>query len=131
MGQERKRGKLADLNGLLRGQGTGAFSCVVGDLDALAAVKYVITLDTDTELPRESAWKLIGAMAHPLNQAQFDPVRRRVTRGYGILHPRVAVNLADLAASAYARVNGGDAGIDPYTNTVSDVYQDTFKEGPR
>jgi cellobiose phosphorylase len=129
MGQERKRGKLADLNGLLRGQGTGAFSCVVGDLDALAAVKYVITLDTDTELPRESAWKLIGAMAHPLNQAQFDPVRRRVTRGYGILQPRVAVNLADLAASAYARVNGGDAGIDPYTNTVSDVYQDTFKEG--
>lgn len=129
MGQERKRGKLADLNGLLRGQGAGAFSCVVGDIESLAGVQYVITLDTDTELPRESAWKLIGAMAHPLNRAQFDPARRRVTRGYGILQPRVAVNLADLAASAYARLNGGDAGIDPYTNTVSDVYQDIFKEG--
>ncbi|MCS3505627.1 GH36-type glycosyl hydrolase domain-containing protein [Achromobacter sp. JUb104] len=129
MGQERKRGKLADLNALLRSQGTGAFSCVVGQLDALDGVKYVITLDTDTELPRESACKLVGAMAHPLNQAQFDPARQRVTRGYGILQPRVAVNLADLTRSAYARLQGGDPGIDPYTNTVSDVYQDIFKEG--
>lgn len=129
MAYERKRGKLADLNGLLRGQGAGAFSCVVGDLAALAGIRYVITLDTDTELPRETAWKLVGAMAHPLNQARFDPDTRRVTRGYGILQPRVAVSLTDLTASAYARLNGGDPGIDPYTNTVSDVYQDIFKEG--
>lgn len=129
MAYERKRGKLADLNGLLRGQGTDAFSCVVGDLAALAGIRYVITLDTDTDLPRETAWKLVGAMAHPLNQAQFDPATRRVTRGYGILQPRVAVSLTDLTASPYARLNGGDPGIDPYTNTVSDVYQDIFKEG--
>lgn len=129
MGHERKRGKLADLNGLLRGQGEGAFSCLVGDLAWLPSVKYVITLDTDTDLPRESAWKLVGTMAHPLNQPRFDAARQRVTRGYGILQPRVAVRLADLSGSAYARLHGGDAGIDPYTNTVSDVYQDIFKEG--
>ncbi|WMD22242.1 glucoamylase family protein [Achromobacter seleniivolatilans] len=129
MGYERKRGKLADLNGLLRGQGAGAFACVVGQADTLADVKYVITLDTDTDLPRETAWKLVGTMAHPLNQAQFDPATQKVTRGYGILQPRVAVSLADLTASAYARLHGGDPGIDPYTNTVSDVYQDIFKEG--
>ncbi|GLK95836.1 cyclic beta 1-2 glucan synthetase [Achromobacter xylosoxidans] len=129
MAYERKRGKLADLNGVIRGQGTGAFSCVVGDVTLLAGVRYVITLDTDTELPRETAWKLVGTIAHPLNQAQFDPATRRVNRGYGILQPRVGVSLTDLTASPYARLNGGDPGIDPYTNTVSDVYQDIFKEG--
>ncbi|MGE8615869.1 MAG: GH36-type glycosyl hydrolase domain-containing protein [Achromobacter veterisilvae] len=129
MGHERKRGKLADLNGFLRGAGTEAFCCVEGDIAALAGIKYVITLDTDTDLPRESAWKLVGAMAHPLNRPHFDPALRRVTKGYGILQPRVAVTLGDLAASPYAQLFGGEAGIDPYTNTVSDVYQDIFKEG--
>ncbi len=129
IGHERKRGKLGDLNALLRGGGLAAFSCTEGDLALLAGVKYVITLDTDTELPRETASKLVGTLAHPLNQACFDAAKGRVTAGYGILQPRVAVNLTDLNASAYARLYGGDPGIDPYTNTVSDVYQDIFKEG--
>lgn len=129
MGYERKRGKLGDLNAFLRGGSVAAFSCVVGDLKKLTHVKYVITLDTDTQLPRETAGKLAGALAHPLNQAQFDPARRRVVAGYGILQPRVAVSLAGLNASLYVQLYGGDPGIDPYTNTVSDVYQDVFGEG--
>ncbi len=77
MGYERKRGKLADLNALLRGGGTDAFSLVVGDIAPLSNVKYVITLDTDTQLPRDSARQFVGVMAHPLNRARFGGAGRR------------------------------------------------------
>ncbi|MDP1718729.1 MAG: cyclic beta 1-2 glucan synthetase, partial [Burkholderiales bacterium] len=91
MGYERKRGKLAELNSLLRGGVRDSFSLIVGTTDVLSSVKYVITLDTDTQLPRDSARQFVGAMAHPLNRAQFDEARQLVTEGYGILQPRVAV----------------------------------------
>ncbi len=129
MGYERKRGKLSDLNGLLRGNSNEAFSCVVGNIEVLADVKYVITLDTDTQLPRDAAWRLAGAMAHPLNQARYDSKRNRITEGYGILQPRVAASLPASGASLYAQLSSGEPGIDPYTRTVSDVYQDIFHEG--
>jgi cellobiose phosphorylase len=129
MGYERKRGKLADLNGLLRGAGQSAFALVVGDLAALTEVKYVITLDTDTQLPRDAAQQFVGAMAHPLNRPYYDPEKNRVTEGYGILQPRVAVSLPGTNRSHFARLYGGDTGIDPYTRAVSDVYQDVFGEG--
>ncbi len=134
MGYERKRGKLADLNSLLRGGGTAGFSLVVGDIAALPKVKYVITLDTDTELPRDSALQFVGTMAHPLNRARFGPSRQgkdgeRVVDGYGILQPRVSISLPGANRSWYARLHGGDPGIDPYTRAVSDVYQDVFDEG--
>ena len=93
MGYERKRGKLADLNALLRGRGDGRFSLVVGDTGTLQQVKYVITLDADTQLPRDAARLMVGAMMHPLNRARYDERRHRVTEGYGILQPRVAVSL--------------------------------------
>ncbi|HEX9181174.1 MAG TPA: cyclic beta 1-2 glucan synthetase, partial [Burkholderiales bacterium] len=93
MGYERKRGKLAGLNALLRGVSGDGFSLVVGDTAVLSGVKYVITLDTDTQLPRDAARQLVGAMAHPLNRPRYDGTRRRVTEGYGILQPRVAVSL--------------------------------------
>ena len=93
MGYERKRGKLAELNSLLRGGSSDRFSLVVGEISPLANVKYVITLDTDTQLPRDSAWQFVGAMAHPLNRARYDEDRQRVLEGYGILQPRVAVSL--------------------------------------
>jgi cyclic beta-1,2-glucan synthetase len=133
MGYERKRGKLADLNWLLRG-GAGAipgerFSCVVGDTAVLSHVKYVITLDTDTQLTRDSAFQFVGTMAHPLNRARHDEDRQRVTEGYGILQPRVAASLTGANRSRYARLCGTEAGIDPYTRAVSDVYQDLFGEG--
>ncbi|MFN2355534.1 MAG: cyclic beta 1-2 glucan synthetase, partial [Desulfopila sp.] len=129
MGYERKRGKLADLNGLLRGRGNQAFALVVGDTTILSAVKYVITLDTDTLLARDSAWQLIGAMAHPLNRPLYDKDRQRVVAGYGILQPRVAISLSGTTRSPYAGLCGSDPGIDPYTRAVSDVYQDLFGEG--
>ncbi|PYS02174.1 MAG: cyclic beta 1-2 glucan synthetase, partial [Acidobacteria bacterium] len=143
MGYERKRGKLADLNSLLRDLGTdpevlqefrvcpqnSRFSLVVGQTGILSQVKYVITLDTDTQLPRDSARQLVGAMAHPLNRARYDKARQRVSDGYGILQPRVAVSLPGTNRSRYARMFGNEPGIDPYTRAVSDVYQDVFGEG--
>ena len=129
MGYERKRGKLAELNALLRGGSRDCFSVVVGAIAVLSGVKYVITLDTDTQLPRDSAWQLVGAMAHPLNRARFDEDKQRVCEGYGILQPRVAVSLPGTNRSRYARLWGSDPGIDPYTHAVSDVYQDLFQEG--
>jgi cyclic beta-1,2-glucan synthetase len=129
MGYERKRGKLADLNALLRGDAQDRFSRVVGDTAILLNVKYVITLDTDTQLPRDAARELVGAMAHPLNRARYDADQQRVGAGYSILQPRVAVSLPGANRSRFARLYGNDAGIDPYTHAVSDVYQDVFQEG--
>ena len=133
MGYERKRGKLADLNAFLRGRTQGPsgdfFSLIVGDTTVLRNVKYVITLDTDTKLPRDAAWQFVGTMAHPLNRAQYDEEKKRVSKGYGILQPRVSISLPDMSRSLYAAMYGSNSGIDPYTQTVSDIYQDIFREG--
>ncbi len=128
MGRERKRGKLEDFNNMLRGE-TGRFDTIVGPADDLAGVRYVITLDSDTQLPRDSARQLVGTLAHPLNRPYFDAALGRVTAGYGILQPRVAINAASVGRSRLARLSGGEPGIDPYTLAVSDVYQDLFGEG--
>ncbi|MFC5743287.1 glycoside hydrolase family 94 protein [Dyella tabacisoli] len=129
MGHERKRGKLAELNALLRGNPHDRYALIVGNIATLPAVKYIITLDTDTQLPRDSAHEFIGTIDHPLNRAVYDPERRRVIAGYAILQPRVGISLPSTARSRYAQLYGSDAGIDPYTQMVSDVYQDVFKEG--
>jgi cellobiose phosphorylase len=129
MGYERKRGKLAELNSLLRGGSRDRFSLVVGNTDILSNVKYVITLDTDTQLPRDSAWQFVGAMAHPLNRARYDEDKQRVCEGYCILQPRMAVSLPGTNKSRYARFCASEPGIDPYTRAVSDAYQDVFGEG--
>ena len=129
MGYERKRGKLVELNALLRGGAQDNFLLIVGMTEVLPSVKYVITLDTDTQLPRDSARQFVGAMAHPLNRAQHDEKRQLVTGGYGVLQPRVAVSLPGTNRSLYARLFGSEPGIDPYTRAVSDVYQDVFGEG--
>ncbi len=129
MGYERKRGKLSELNALLRGKNKDYFSLVVGDIEAIPAVKYIITLDTDTQLPRDAAWKLVGAMAHPLNHPVYDQKKQRITKGYGILQPRVSVSLSMSGMSLYAQMHGNEPGIDPYTRITSDVYQDLFDEG--
>ena len=129
MGYERKRGKLADLNAFLNEGNASGFSLRVGATAALVGVKYVITLDTDTQLPREAAQQFVGALAHPLNRAVFDIALGRVRAGYGILQPRVSVSLPRTSQSRYAQLNSGEPGIDPYTRAVSDVYQDAFQEG--
>ena len=129
MGYERKRGKLEELNSLLRGGSRDRFSLIVGNTAVLSNVKYVITLDTDTQLPRDSAWQFVGAMAHPLNRARYDEDKQRISEGYGILQPQVGVSLPGTNRSRYARMCGSEPGIDPYTRAVSDVYQDLFGEG--
>jgi cellobiose phosphorylase len=129
MGYERKRGKLAEFNALLRGGSRDRFSEMVGDMAVLPGIKYVITLDTDTQLPRDAARLLVGTMAHRLNRPEFDPVRGVVAEGYAILQPRVGVSLPSAGRSWFVRLFAGNAGIDPYTRAVSDVYQDLFLEG--
>jgi cyclic beta-1,2-glucan synthetase len=140
MGYERKRGKLAEINALLHKsivsndstpspESKIGFAEVVGDVSVLPEVRYVITLDTDTQLPRDSARQMIGAMAHPLNKPVFDSKRRRVIAGYGVMQPRVGVSLPTAQRSWFVRLFAGDAGVDPYTRVVSDLYQDLFGEG--
>ncbi|HEY5089207.1 MAG TPA: cyclic beta 1-2 glucan synthetase, partial [Polyangia bacterium] len=129
MGHERKRGKLGALNAFLRSGRPEAFSEVLGDTSRLSNVRYVITLDSDTQLPRDAAREMVGAMAHTLNRPVFDPRKRRVVEGYGILQPRVSVSLPSAQRSWFVRLFAGDPGVDPYTRVVSDVYQDLFGEG--
>ena len=129
MGWERKRGKLEEWNAILRGATDTSFSVQVGDVAVLPSVRYCLTLDSDTRLPRDAAKKLVGILAHPLNRPRFDPRLGRVTEGYGILQPRVSVTMASAAGSLFARLYAGHTGVDPYTTAVSDTYQDLFQEG--
>ncbi len=128
MGWERKRGKLLDLNRFLL-QEYDSFPLKAGPLETLERVRYVITLDSDTQLPRGTAARMIGTMAHPLNQAIIDPKSRLVTAGYGILQPRVGVSVSSASRSRLASLYSGETGFDIYTRAVSDVYQDLFGEG--
>jgi cyclic beta-1,2-glucan synthetase len=129
MGWERKRGKLEEFNRLLRGATDTSFTTRFGPAEALAGIRYVITLDSDTQLPRDTARELIGITHHPLNRPVVHPHLRRVVEGYGILQPRVSVTMASAAGSLFARTYAGHTGVDPYTTAVSDVYQDLFGEG--
>ncbi len=129
MGYERKRGKLADLNAWLRGAGPDRFSALVGSFETGSRVKYVITLDTDTQLPRDSARQFVAAMAHPLNRPRYDGDRHLVCAGYGILQPGMAASQSGSSRSRYSQLCGSEPGFDPYTRSVSDVYQDLFGEG--
>jgi len=129
MGYERKRGILMAFSTFLFDKGKNPFSRIVGNQEILTDIKYVITLDTDTRLPRNSARRLIGAIAHPLNRPVLDPVTGVVRKGYGILQPRVAISLSESGISRFVSLFGGEQGIDPYTRAVSDVYQDAFHEG--
>ncbi|HEV7798005.1 MAG TPA: glucoamylase family protein, partial [Pyrinomonadaceae bacterium] len=129
MGWERKRGKLEEFNRLLRGAGDTSFTVKTSDEALLARIRYVITLDSDTQLPRDVAGKLVGAAIHPLNRPKLDPLTNLVTSGYGIVQPRVSISLVSASRSRFAQIFSGNTGIDPYTTAVSDVYQDLFGEG--
>ncbi len=135
MGWERKRGKLTELNQLLRGATDTGFMNINGvapqvGVNIPADVRYVVTLDADTRLPRDTVAKLVGKMAHPLNHPQFNHVEQRVVSGYGILQPRVTPALpVGQDGSWFQRIHSGPAGMDPYAAAVSDVYQDLFDEG--
>jgi len=128
MGWERKRGKLVEFNRLLSGEEV-SYSVEMGELDILPEIRYVITLDADTLLPRDGASRLIATMAHPLNRAEFDPESGAVVAGYTVLQPRVEIKPTAAGRSLFTRGFSGDTGMDLYTRAVSDVYQDLFGEG--
>jgi cyclic beta-1,2-glucan synthetase len=125
MGYERKRGKLNDLNRLLLGRGN-CFETVCGEQARLREIRYVITLDTDTQLPRDTAWKMVAAAAHPLNRPVLDPKTGMVKQGYALIRPRVAVSMESAGRSRLAQIFSGQTGFDPYATSVSDVYQDLY-----
>jgi cyclic beta-1,2-glucan synthetase len=129
MGYERKRGKLEQFNDYLRGGPRTPFSLIVGEPSAPGTIRYLITLDTDTTLPRDAARRLVGTMAHPLNRPRFDPRTGRVIEGYAILQPRTPISLTAANRSRFTQLSCGEAGLDPYTSEISDVYQDIFAEG--
>ena len=131
IGWERKRGKLHELNRLARGASDTSFVALGGQAATLpVGIRYVVTLDADTRLPRDTVRRLIGKMAHPLNRPYFDSQAQRVTAGYGVLQPRVTPSLSvGSEGSLYQRVFSNVNGIDPYAAAVSDVYQDLFGEG--
>lgn len=125
MGRERKRGKLEDFNRILLGLGDD-FDLKIGDTSVFPTIRYVVTLDSDTQLPRDAAWKLVGTMAHPLQRPVLDPVKNVVKNGHAILQPRVSISMESAGKSRFARIMSGQTGLDPYSMAVSDVYQDLF-----
>jgi len=131
LGWERKRGKLHELNRLLRGATDTTFVAIDGRLPTVPAdVRYVVTLDADTRLPRDAVRRLIGKMAHPLNRPRFDHLAHRVVEGYAVMQPRVTPSLpVGREGSLFQRTFSSMSGIDPYAAAVSDVYQDLFGEG--
>jgi cyclic beta-1,2-glucan synthetase len=129
MGYERKRGKLAEFNRLLRGATDTSFVVQHGDLSVLPSIRYVITLDSDTQLPMEAARRLVGTLSHPLNRPRLNRDLRRVTEGYGVLQPRISVSVVSANRTTFSQVFSGHVGVDPYTTAVSDLYQDIFGEG--
>ncbi|MCY6958910.1 GH36-type glycosyl hydrolase domain-containing protein [Clostridium brassicae] len=129
LGWERKRGKLMEFNKLIRGDENTSYDVISGDIKELKKSKYIITLDSDTVLPRDSARKLIGAMAHVLNVPHIEKNRKRVYRGYGLMQPRIGVSTISANKTLFSKIFSGETGIDIYTTAVSDVYQDLFKEG--
>lgn len=129
LGWERKRGKLMEFNALLRGNSETSYNTLSGSTVKLQDIKYVITLDADTQLPRDTAKKLIGAMRHVLNKAVVDANSRKVTRGYGIMQPRISIDTVSANKTFYSKIFSGETGIDTYSTAISDTYQDLFGEG--
>jgi cyclic beta-1,2-glucan synthetase len=128
MGWERKRGKLEEFNLLLRGSAETTYLVQTGDVASLG-IRYVLTLDADTVLPRDAARRLVGTLEHPLNRPVLSADGRRVEVGYGVLQPRVSFLYRTGMRSWFARIFAGSAGIDPYSSASSDVYQDLFGAG--
>jgi cyclic beta-1,2-glucan synthetase len=129
MGWERKRGKLEELNRLLRGRTDTSYERHVGDPKGLQGIRFVITLDSDTQLPIGTAARMIGLLAHPLNRATFDETTGRVVSGYTIVQPRIETSPSSSRDTRFSRIFAGDVGFDIYTHAASDAYQDLFGSG--
>ncbi len=128
MGWERKRGAIIEINNLLQGK-ENTFFIKTGEVKNLKDLKFVITIDSDTNLKMGSAKKLIGIISHPLNRAVYDKNKEIITEGYGIIQPRIGINIEDANKTIFTRYFTYGKGIDPYTTAVSDIYQDVYGEG--
>lgn len=131
MGRERKRGKLEDLNRYLMGDPRAELAEFLryGTVDELTGIRFIITLDADTQLPRETARKMVATLAHPLNRPRLSKDSKRVERGYTIVQPRVTTSLPSATSTRFSQLFTDPMGIDPYTHAVSDTYQDLAGEG--
>ncbi|HEV3238226.1 MAG TPA: glucoamylase family protein, partial [Gemmataceae bacterium] len=129
MGWERKRGKLIEFNRFLRGATDTSYKWAPNDAQRLVGTRFVLTLDADTQLPREAVQRLVATLAHPLNQPRLDPETKRVVDGYAVLQPRVNFTISSALRSLFAKIFSTSKGIDPYAVAVSDVYQDLFGAG--
>ncbi len=124
LGRERKRGAIEDLNRFLRGK--YSFKYTQGNTEEIKGIKYVLTLDADTFLPKDAALKLLGAMLHPLNKPKVK--NGVVCEGYAIIEPRISTELLSSNKSFFASVYAGQGGVDTYSSTVPDIYTDLFGE---
>lgn len=127
LGWERKRGLLNQFNEYILQNSKNEFRVNTIDLNKLPKIKYVITLDADTELVLNTGLELIGAMAHILNKPEIE--EGAVRRGYGIIGPRVGISLEEANKSIFTKLYSALPGTDSYTNAISDIYQDNFEEG--
>lgn len=127
IGRERKRGKIMEFISLLKGDKNHTFNVISSSIDELKDSKYIITLDSDTFMPRDTIKKLVGAMCHPLNKAILK--KNKVIRGYGVMQPKVSISLESKNMSKFSNIFGGEGGVDGYSIAYSDTYQDLFGEG--
>ena len=128
---ERKRGKLEEFNALLNGVDAGntSFTTLLCDMEILGSIRYVITLDADSDLVIDNASKLVGMIDHPLNRALVDPDKKRVKEGYAIIQPLVRNHVYEKNSALFLKIYGGRTGSPNYSVVVSDIYQDLFREG--
>ena len=129
MGWERKRGKLLEFNRLLRGDRDTSYAVLSVDPERLPRTRFVITLDADTQMTRDTARRLVGSLAHPLNRPRFDSAQERVVDGFGVLQPRISFHLTAATHSRFAALLATSGGIDPYSTAASDAYMDCFGVG--
>ena len=127
-GHERKRGALLALARYLRAAETDV-RLLCGAAEALAGTRYLLTLDSDTFLSPGAAAELIGAMLHPLAAPVIDHRRGAVTQGYGLMHPRMSVELESAVRTDFARLFAGQGGTDPYGTHCSELYMDRYDCG--
>lgn len=129
LGWERKRGKLVEFNDLIRGENHTTYNIISYPIDELKKATYIITLDQDTELTRDKAKEMVGAMSHVLNFPRINEKTNTVFRGYGVLQPRIGISISSANKTIFSKVFSGETGIDTYSTSVSDVYEDLFGEG--
>lgn len=130
LGWERKRGLLNQFNEYILGNISNPFKTnTITNLASMPPIKYIITLDADTDLVLNSAKELIGAMAHILNKPELNKSEDLVIAGHALIQPRIGIDLMSSIKSLYTKIYAGAGGVDVYANAISDIYQDNFEEG--